>query len=146
MSRDIGKARTEWEERLLMRGGWGHSGQATAAGVEQHAEAVVLEGTEPVATAPDLLDAQVRPFRWSAARAGVVLGEDLGPPLSQRVAERDDLGDPASDHLVDEHPGIGEIDVSVRTGTTLRGGHINSTDGPPRLNSASAPTTGGPLR
>jgi len=82
----------------------------------------VLEATEAVAAALHLLHAQVQTFGWTVAGAGGVVGEDLGAPRFQRVAEADDLGDviseAAGDGLVQQQPGlaprVGEVDVADR--------------------------------
>ena len=82
-----------------------------AAGVEEDAEPVVLEGLEAVTAALHLLHAQVQPFGRSVGRAGVVVGEDLGPPRSQGLAQRADLGhvvgQAADDGLVQQQRGVG---------------------------------------
>ena len=56
------------------------AGPGDAAGVEQDAEAVVVEGAEAVAASLDLLDAQVQALGGAVAGAGVVVGQDLAPP------------------------------------------------------------------
>ncbi len=63
-----------------MRGGRGACWPGDAAGVEQDAEPVVLEGAEAVAAALDLLHAEVEALGGAVAGAGDVVGEDLGPP------------------------------------------------------------------
>ena len=55
---------------------WGH-----AAG-EEDAEAVVVEVPEAAAGALDLLDEQVGRLNRAVRGAGVVVGEDLGPPAN----------------------------------------------------------------
>jgi hypothetical protein len=73
--------------------GWCWSvGPGDAAGVEEDAEPVVVEASEPVAASFDLLHEQVESFGWAVAGAGGVSGEDLGLPPLDCSAEGDDLG------------------------------------------------------
>lgn len=71
----------------------------------------MVEGPEPVAAALDLLHAEVQALGGAVGGAGDAVGEDLGAPPLQRVAERGDLGDvglcAAGDGLVQQDPGIG---------------------------------------
>jgi integrase/recombinase XerC len=48
--------------------------------VEEHSEAVVLEGAEAVTAALDVLDAQVQAFGRPVRGSGGAVGEDLGAP------------------------------------------------------------------
>ncbi len=75
-----------------------------------------------MAAALDLLDAQVQSFGRAVAGVGVVVGEDLGSPRSQRVAQRADLGHvvvrAGGDGLVDQDLGVvavrRQVDVAHR--------------------------------
>ena len=68
----------------------------------------------------DLLDAQVEALGRPVGSAGVVVGEDLGAPRSEGLAERADLGDVVAgapgDRLVEQRGGVGwglgEVDVT----------------------------------
>jgi hypothetical protein len=79
--------------------------------MEKQAEPVVLEAPEAVAGALDLLDQQVEALGWAVAGAGVVMGEDLGPPRLEGRAERVDLLD-----VVGRAPGYGLVDERGRDG------------------------------
>src|SRR5215212_1741330 len=88
--------------------------------MEEYAEPVVVEGAEAVAAAFHLLHAQVQPFGRPVGGAGVVVGEDLGAPRGERLAQGAELGHlvggAAGDGLVDERGGVGgglgQVDVA----------------------------------
>lgn len=88
--------------------------------MKEHAQAVVLESLEAVAAALDSLHAQVQALSRTIRSTGVVVGQDLGPPRFQGVAERGDLlhfvADAAGDGLVQKNGGgfgvASEIHVS----------------------------------
>ena len=95
-------------------------GPGDASCVEQDAEPVVLEGAEPMTAPFDFLHAEVQRFGRAVRRAAVMVSEDLGSPLSEGVAEDDELGnaggDESGDGGVEEDGGIfdvfGEVDVA----------------------------------
>ena len=97
-----------------------------AAGVEQHAEPVVVEVAEPVAGALDALDAPVEAFAGAVGCAGVGVDEDLGAPPGDGAAQGADLGDfvggAAGDGLVQQDGGLGGIvgEVEVADGLFRR--------------------------
>ena len=80
----------------------------------------MLEALEPVAAPLDLLHEQVQALGGTVARAGGVVGQDLGTPRGQGAPERSDLlhvvGGAGGDGLVEEQRGlgriVGEIEVS----------------------------------
>ena len=82
----------------------------------------MVEASEPVAGAFDLLDDQVQRFGGSVRCAGRTVVEDLCPPSGEGAAEGSDLGDVVSeagdDGFVDEGGGVGgvvdEVDVTHR--------------------------------
>ena len=85
--------------------------------MEQHSEPVVVESSEAVAGALDLLDSLVQPFGWAVGGAGGAADEpeDLGSLRGEGVAERADLGDliglAAGDRFVQQHRGVGAVEV-----------------------------------
>jgi hypothetical protein len=88
--------------------------------VEQDAEPVVVEPSEAVPGAFDLLHAQVQSFGRPVGGAGGLAGEDLGSLWREGVAQRSDLGDlvgaAARDRLVQQHRCVGvvvgQVDIS----------------------------------
>lgn len=66
-------------------------GPGDAAGVEEHAEPVVLEGAEPVAGALDLLHAQVETLGRTVRDLRIVPREDVASPPGEGAAQRLDL-------------------------------------------------------
>ena len=68
-------------------------GPGDDAGVEQHAEPVVVEPAKTMAAALDLLNAEVEALGRTVRCAGRVPVEDLNSPRFESVAERSDLGD-----------------------------------------------------
>jgi hypothetical protein len=65
-----------------------------------------------------------QPLGGAVAGTGVVVGEDLGSPPSQRVAERDDLGDlglgAAGDGLVQQQRRVGRVFGQIHISHRLR--------------------------
>jgi hypothetical protein len=82
----------------------------------------VLEVLEASAAAFDLFDEEVESFGWPVAGLGVVVGEDLGAPSLEGLAEGADLadgvGEAARDRLVQQHFGIGWV-VGVAIASAL---------------------------
>src|SRR5690606_36974955 len=66
--------------------------QGVGAAGEEDAEPVVGEVAVAAAGALDLLDEQVRGLDGAVAGAGVVVGDDLGPPPSQGLGETSQFG------------------------------------------------------
>ena len=93
-----------------------------AAGEEKNSEPVVLEVAEAMATAFDLLHAEVLALGGPVAGPGAVVVQDLRPPTVERPTQRSDLGyrifAAAGDRLVEKRRRvlhvIGQVEVSNR--------------------------------
>src|SRR5690606_6404390 len=82
---EVGTAGSESRDGVSLAQGVGAAG-------EEDAEPVVGEVAVAAAGALDLLDEQVRRFDGAVAGAGVVVGDDLGPPPSQGLGETSQFG------------------------------------------------------
>jgi hypothetical protein len=90
--------------------------------MKEYAQAVVLEALEAMAAPLDPLDAEVEALGGTVGCAALVVGEDLGAPRLERVAEGADLlhvvGGAAGDGLVEQRRRrcriVGEVDVPNR--------------------------------